>query len=339
MAIEPGETGITLQQRAVSDCVGFRSGSPETGGRDTEQIRVEGLQVVGAEAQPVHNPRSEVFDDNVGARGERPCDRDRFRLLEVEDDAAFRLAENRMQFGGAARVAAAGRLDLDDFGAHRREIARRRRAGDDPAEIEDANAGQRHPASTAVGRIAAGVRDLQPERRSRSLDRPSGELDRPPEVAVLELRRVELFRRLAQRKARHMSGLGAIGDPLLAVMAAPRGHQRVERVPVGNPVGFGGEARVIAPIGRAHHREPRRPLTIFARRDRDIPVAGRQDRDGGSVAVRLALARTGFSGEPGSCQLGDRQSRQRFLRSRHRSLRRARPVPRACRRRRRQGRR
>ncbi len=86
----------------------------------------------------------------------------------------------------------------------------------------------------------------------------------------------------------------------------------MERVPVGNPVGFGGEARVIAPVGRTHHREPHHPLTLFARRDRDIPVLGRQNRDRGSIAVRLALAWTGSSGEPGSCQLGDRQSRQRF---------------------------
>ncbi len=141
---------------------------------------------------------------------------------------------------------------------------------------------------------------------------------RPPSSILLQNLRCssclefELFRRLAQRKARHMSGLSAIGDPLLAVLAAPRGHQRMERVPVGNPVEFGGEARVIAPLGRTHHREPRRPLTIFAGRDRDIPVACRQDRDRSTVAIRLALARAGFPGEPGSRQLGDRQSRQRL---------------------------
>jgi len=109
-----------------------------------------------------------------------------------------------------------------------------------------------------------------------------------------------------------MHGLGAIGDPLLAVMAAPRGHQRMERIPVGNPVGFGGKARVIAPVGRAHYREPRHPLTIFTGRDRDVPVACRQNRDRGPVAVRLPHAQAGLSGEPGSRQLGDRHGRQRF---------------------------
>src|SRR5882757_7000232 len=103
-----------------------------------------------------------------------------------------------------------------------------------------------------------------------------------------------------------MSGLGSVGDPLLAVMAAPRGHQRMERVPVGNPVAFGGKTRITAPVGRTHYREPRRPLTLFARRDRDIPVAGGQNSDRGAIAVRLPLPQARLSGEPGSRQFGDR---------------------------------
>src|SRR5271156_3125664 len=206
MAIEPGETGIALQQGSVSHGAGLRPGSPEAGGRDIEQMRVDRLQVVGAETQPVHDAGREVFDDDVGPRGERPRDRHRLRLLQVEDDALFRLAENRVQLRDAAGVAAAGRLYLEDFGAHRREITRRRRAGDDPAEIENANAGKGHRPGAAGGRIAAGGGDLQPERRSRSLYRPSSDLDPSPEVAVQELWRIELFRRIAERKARHMSG-------------------------------------------------------------------------------------------------------------------------------------
>ncbi len=291
----------------------LRPGPPEAGGRDIEQIGVEGLQLVGAEAQPVHDTRSEIFDHYVAARGERPRDRDRFRLLQVEHDTSFRLAENRVQLGGTAGVAASGRLDLQDLRAHRREIARRRRARDDPAEIENADAGEGHRSAAAAGRIAAGSSDPQPERRSRHLDRPPPELDVSPELAVLELRRRELFRRLAQRKARHMSGLGAVGNPLLAALAAPPRHQRMEQIPVGNPVGLGREARVTAPVGRTHYRQPRRPLTLFARRDRDIPVAGRQNRDRGPVAVRLALARAGSSSEPGARQLGYGHRRQRVL--------------------------
>ena len=101
-------------------------------------------------------------------RGKRARDLDRLRLLQVEDDAALRLAEHRVQLGGAAGIAAARRLDLDDFGAHRSEIARRRRAGDDPAEIEHANAGERHRPGAAVGQLPTARRDRQPERRRRA---------------------------------------------------------------------------------------------------------------------------------------------------------------------------
>ena len=50
MAIEPGETGIALQEGAVGDGARLRPGSSEAGGREIEQIRVEDLQVVRAEA-------------------------------------------------------------------------------------------------------------------------------------------------------------------------------------------------------------------------------------------------------------------------------------------------
>src|SRR5437879_3173658 len=113
MAIKPGETGVALQQGSVSHGARLRPGSTEAGGRDIEQIRVEGLQIVGTEAQPIHDARSEVLDEDVGARGERPRDRDRFRLLQVEDDASFRLAENRVQLRATPGIAATRRLDLD----------------------------------------------------------------------------------------------------------------------------------------------------------------------------------------------------------------------------------
>ena len=39
MAVEPGESGIALQQRAIGDRVRLRSGAPQTRGRDVDQIR------------------------------------------------------------------------------------------------------------------------------------------------------------------------------------------------------------------------------------------------------------------------------------------------------------
>jgi hypothetical protein len=61
-------------------------------------------------------------------------------LLQIEHDAALCLAQNSVQFGRAAWIAAAWRLDLDHVGAHRREIARRCRTRDHPTEIEHAYA-------------------------------------------------------------------------------------------------------------------------------------------------------------------------------------------------------
>jgi hypothetical protein len=50
VAIEPGKTSVALQQGSVSHGARLRPGSPESGGRDIEQIRVEDLQIVGAQS-------------------------------------------------------------------------------------------------------------------------------------------------------------------------------------------------------------------------------------------------------------------------------------------------
>src|SRR5690349_19192368 len=102
MAIEPGETGIALQQSAVSDGARLRSSTAEAGSRDIEQIGVERLQRIGAEAEPVHDARREILDDNIGTNCERPRNRDRFRLFQVEDDASFRLTKHDVQLGGTS---------------------------------------------------------------------------------------------------------------------------------------------------------------------------------------------------------------------------------------------
>jgi len=141
--------------------------------------------------------------------------------------------------------------------------------------------------------------------------RPIVELS--PETAMGELRRGELLRRLAQRKARDMGGLRLVGDPLLPGSAAPRRHQCIERIPIGDAVGFGGKARVIAPIRRAHHPEPRRPLAVLTRRDCDVAVTRGQDRDGGAIAVPDPLARPAPAAEPGIRQFADRHGCQRLL--------------------------
>jgi len=74
-------------------------------------------------------------------------------------------------------------------------------------------------------------------------------IERPPEAAMGELGRSELLGRLAQREARHMRRLRPVGDRLLAVPAAPIRHQRMERIPIGDPIRLAGKAPVGTPLG------------------------------------------------------------------------------------------
>ena len=213
------------------------------------------LQRLGTETEPVHDTGGVVLDQDVGLCGKRPRDLDRLRLLQVEDDALLRLPEHRMQFRCAPRVAAAGRLDLDDLRAHRGQVARRRWTGDHPAEVEHAHAGQRQRPSGAR-RLRARRGDAQAERRGRHLNRFAGKIARPVITAMPHLRRIEVLRHLAQGKARHMLALRGVGDPLLVVLPAPLRHQRVQGIPVLHPIGLGHEARVGAPGGRSHRLQP-----------------------------------------------------------------------------------
>ena len=104
-----------------------------------------------------------------------------------------------------------------------------------------------------------------------------------------------------------------VGDGLLVVLAAPGRHQRVQRVPVRNPIGLAGKARIVAPSRRSHRGEPGRPLPVLARRDRRVAIARRQDADGGAVTVGHAFARSAFAAVPGARQLGHRQRGERFV--------------------------
>ena len=130
---------------------------------------------------------------------------------------------------------------------------------------------------------------------------------------MCKLRRRKLLGQFAQRKTRHARGLRGIGDPLLVMLAAPRRHQRVQRIPVGDAIRLGGEARIVAPLGRAHRNKPRRPLPVLTRRDRRVAVARRQDADGGAIAVGQPLARAAPAVQAGTGQLAHRHRRQRFL--------------------------
>ena len=100
------------------------------------------------------------------------------RRFQVENDGALCLAENRVQFGGAAGVATTRRFDLDDVGAHRGPIPGRGRSRDDPAEIEHPHAGQRQFRSRRLGfrRAAIARSERQTERITGGLYRAAGDI-------------------------------------------------------------------------------------------------------------------------------------------------------------------
>src|SRR3954447_24599608 len=87
-----------------------------------------------------------------------------------------------------------------------------------------------------AGRRGAIRNAADPKRRARHFYLMVADFDIAPEATVRELRRSELFGGLAQRKARHARLLRHIGDLLLAELPAPAAHQRVERIPVRDPV-------------------------------------------------------------------------------------------------------
>ena len=214
MAVQAGETGIALEQRAVGDGARLRSGAAETRGRDVDEVRIDGADRLRAEAEPVHDAGRVVLDQHVRLRGERAGDRDRLGLLQVEHDAALRLPEHPVQAGAAAGVATARRLDLHDLGAHRGEVARRRRAGDHPAEVEHADTGERQ-ARRCGGRRGIARGERQAEGRAGHCHRPAIEIGTAPIAPVRQLRRVELLGRLAQRQAWHVGRLHCFGWPRL----------------------------------------------------------------------------------------------------------------------------
>ena len=104
-----------------------------------------------ADAELVHDAGAEAFDDDVRARRQPQEDLDPRRLLEVEAQPAL-VAVDHPEVGAVlacagterARVVADfGILDLDDIRPEVGEMQRRHRAGQQPGQVEDADAGER----------------------------------------------------------------------------------------------------------------------------------------------------------------------------------------------------
>ena len=118
-----------------------RAGAAHAGGRDVDQAGVYLPQFLRPQAQAVHHAGRVILHQHVGIRRQIARDRHSVGVFQVQHDGAFCLAEDGVQFGGSAGIAFAGGLDFYDVGACGGQVAGDGGAGDDPAEVQDADAG------------------------------------------------------------------------------------------------------------------------------------------------------------------------------------------------------
>ncbi len=95
-------------------------------------------------------PGSEILDEHVALRNQGAQDLDGFGLLEIEGERLLapvepdEIGREALHGGvvGAGEIAAAGALDLDDFGAEIGQMPGAERSGNGLFEREHANSGQ-----------------------------------------------------------------------------------------------------------------------------------------------------------------------------------------------------
>src|SRR5665213_2567536 len=142
--------GRPVEVRTVA---GARVAEAADGGID--QLRMQRRQGLVGQAQPVHHPDAEVFDDDVELRDQRLDQLDPFRGFQV-DAQALLAAVDRLEIAGIAvlgiglvegtgvarQVAAVQALDLDHLGAQVGEVLGAEGPGQRLGEVQDLQAGQ-----------------------------------------------------------------------------------------------------------------------------------------------------------------------------------------------------
>ena len=120
----------------------------EAGDAAIDEARIDLAQGIVIDAEPRLDIGAEVFDHDVGLRGQPPEHVEPFWILQIERHRAL-VAVQVLKVGAVARAArllAAGvfdqGVDLDDVGAPIRELPHAGRPGADPGEIENGEAGQ-----------------------------------------------------------------------------------------------------------------------------------------------------------------------------------------------------
>ena len=124
LAVDADHAGEGLAQQVEAGALGVGAGLAEGADGAVDELRVELLHGLIAEAQPVHDAGAEALDEDVGVLYELLADLDGARVLEVHDDGFLAAVDPGVGHAlavheggvGAGRVAALG-LDLDDVGA------------------------------------------------------------------------------------------------------------------------------------------------------------------------------------------------------------------------------
>jgi hypothetical protein len=127
--------------------LGVRPVLAEAGNAAEHDALVDLLQRFIVDAETVFHVGAEILDHDVGLF-DQPLERgEALRRLQIERHAAF-VALKILEVGAFARPARAlalgqvgRRLDLDDIGAPVAQLAHASRAGSDPGQIEDSEAG------------------------------------------------------------------------------------------------------------------------------------------------------------------------------------------------------
>ena len=151
LAGDADQAGHRLDRQIHRQIVTVGTAQAISRARGINQPRVDLVQNLEADAEPVHHPRRKVLQQHVALRGHAEQQLLAALVLEVESDRALVRVEHRdrkcrahARRGATAQRLTVGRLDLDHVRAGRRHQQGRVRTLIDLPEIEHRDAGQRH---------------------------------------------------------------------------------------------------------------------------------------------------------------------------------------------------
>ena len=98
------ETGHSLDRQIHRQIVAIRAGQPVSGAGRIDRLRIDGVQHLEPDTEPVHNPRREILQQHIGLRGHLEEQSIPALILQVERNRAFVGSEGSCSgFFGARR--------------------------------------------------------------------------------------------------------------------------------------------------------------------------------------------------------------------------------------------